>query len=229
LEQPTILIVSDDAGFAHVLKKRWQSEAQVPAFTLLSSDLCRDLDRDAFVVAVVGPVRPDALPLVLNALDPKEKSVLVVCEDAAQVQRVRELRSAARPLVQHQGWPDVLVTIASEIVLREEATVSLRQLEQANQSLERQAALGSYMLETRHSLNNALTSILGNAELLLLDVQPLAPQQRAQMETMRNMAVRIHEILARFTSIDKELSAIERPFENLNGAARSQAAGSLHH
>ena len=78
-------------------------------------------------------------------------------------------------------------------------------------------------------MNNALTSILGNAELLLLDAQPLGPQQRAQMETVRNMAVRIHEILARFTSIDKELSAIERPFENVNSAARSQASGSLHH
>ena len=67
------------------------------------------------------------------------------------------------------------------------------------------------------------------SELLLLDAQPLAPQQRAQMETVRNMAVRIHEILARFTSIDKELSAVEQPFENVNSAARAQAAGLLHH
>jgi len=41
--------------------------------------------------------------------------------------------------------------------------------EQTRKTLEQQAALGRYMLEVRHNLNNSLTSVLGNSELLVLD------------------------------------------------------------
>jgi len=227
LDQPTILIVSDDAAFAHVLTARWQNEALVPAFTLMGSDLCRDLDLDAFSVAVVGCVQSDILPLVLNALNPSDKPVLLVCENLAQAQALRNARSRASLLMQHDGWPDVVVMLASEVIRRQEAMVRLRQLEQTNAVLERQATLGSYILEMRHTLNNALTSILGNAELLLLDPEPLPSGARSQIETVRNMAVRIHETLSRFTSIDKELTAVERPFAGMADKGRSQAAGAI--
>ncbi len=228
MDQPTILIVSDESAFAHVLKTRWQNEAPVPAFTLMTSDLCRDLDMDAFAMAIVGPVRPDALPLVLNALNPEEKSIIVVCETSAQAQALRDVRSRCRSLIQQEGWPDVLVMIASETLLRQAAVLRVRHLEQANHGLTAQAALGSYVLEMRHSLNNALTSILGNTELLLLDSEPLPTGARAQMETMHNMAVRIHEIFARFSSIHKELSTFARPLEAATGKSRSQTTGAIH-
>jgi signal transduction histidine kinase len=89
--------------------------------------------------------------------------------------------------------------------------------------LERQAALGRYILEMRHTLNNSLTSILGNAELMLLEPGMNAPTSRGQIDTIRNMAVRMHEILQRFSSIDKELSVLEKQPETA-GSGRSQAA-----
>ncbi len=80
--------------------------------------------------------------------------------------------------------------------------------------LERQATLGRYMLDVRHTLNNALTSVLGNSELLLLEPGSLSVASRSQIETIRNMAVRMHEILQRFSSIEKEFNAVEQQAEN---------------
>ena len=76
--------------------------------------------------------------------------------------------------------------------------------------LEREASLGRYMLEMRHSLNNALTSILGNSELLLMDDQSLSPGLRLQIETIRNMGMRMNEILQRFSSLQKEMQLVEQ-------------------
>jgi signal transduction histidine kinase len=227
LDQPTILMVSDDAVFANVLKGRWQSEAQVPAFTLMGSDLCRDLDADAFTLAVVGPLRSDALSNVLSSLNVTEKPVLLVCQYSVQAEGLRKARSSAIVLVEQEGWPDMVVALASEITRRREAILLVEQLEVANAILERHAALGGYILEMRHTLNNALTSILGNAELLLLDAETVRPGARAQIETIRNMAVRIHETLARFSSIDKELSTLERPLATTAGKVRTAAAGTI--
>jgi signal transduction histidine kinase len=220
-------MVSDDANFANVLKGRWQNEAQVPAFTLMGSDLCRDLEADAFTIAVVGPLRSDALSNVLSSLHVTEKPVLLVCHNSVQAQDLRNARSSAIVLVEQEGWPDMVVEIATEIQRRQEAILLVQQLEVANAILERHAALGGYMLEMRHTLNNALTSILGNAELLLLDAETVRPGARAQIETIRNMAVRIHETLARFTSIDKELSTLERPLSATSVKSRTAAAGTI--
>jgi signal transduction histidine kinase len=81
---------------------------------------------------------------------------------------------------------------------------------ETNPEVERQALLGRYMLEMRHGLNNALTSILGNAELILLDSGSLSPNLKMQVETIHNMGMRINEILQRFTSLQKEMQLVEK-------------------
>ena len=76
--------------------------------------------------------------------------------------------------------------------------------------LEHQAALGRYILDVRHNLNNALTSILGNSDLILLDAPTLPAAQRSQVETIRNMTMRLNEIVRRFSSLQKEMQLIEQ-------------------
>ena len=228
MDQPTILMVSEEAAFAHVLKERWHQEAHPPAFTLMGSDLCRDLAEDAFTVAVVGPLSSDALSAVLNAVHPTGKPLLLVCSNFAQAESLRNSHPAATLVMQQEGWPDVVVALVSEMIRRQEAVLEVEQLEVANAMLQRHASLGSYILEMRHTLNNALTSILGNAELLLLDPEPAKPGARAQLETIRNMAVRIHETLSRFSSIDKELSAQEQLLTTVKAKSRAAASGTIH-
>ncbi len=139
MDQSTVLIISDDADFSRAVMDRWQGERNAPAFTLMSGDICRDLDADGFDMAVVGPVRPDILPAVFKALEPAGNPVVFV-GDGKQV--------------------------------------------------------------------------LGNSKLLLLEPGSLSVASRSQIETIRNMAVRMHEILQRFSSIEKELNAVEQQAEN---------------
>ena len=70
---------------------------------------------------------------------------------------------------------------------------------------ERDAALGRYMLEVRHGFNNALTAVLGNAELLLLEPGGPSAQAREQVETINTMALQLCEVMRRFSSLENEL------------------------
>ena len=53
MDQASILIVSDDAELSRAVTGRWQSERTVPAFTLMSSDVCLGLDPDTFHLALL--------------------------------------------------------------------------------------------------------------------------------------------------------------------------------
>jgi signal transduction histidine kinase len=65
------------------------------------------------------------------------------------------------------------------------------------------------MVDMKHSVNNALTSMLGNAELLLLEPGQLSSQSLAQIKTIHSMAMRINEIMQRFSSLSSEMREAE--------------------
>ncbi|HEY1263848.1 MAG TPA: histidine kinase dimerization/phospho-acceptor domain-containing protein [Terriglobales bacterium] len=222
MSQPTVLIVSDDAEFSGAISGRWQAERILPAFTLMSGDLCRGLSEDTFDLAIVGAVHDSFLPAVLESLNTLEKPVLLVRGDADAA--IKDQPARVTVLHRYEGWTEMVVRLAVEVLRRAEAQDRLRRSEQANVTLEREAALGRYIAEMRHNLNNALTSVLGNAELLLLEGQPHSPQSRAQVETIRNMALRIHEILQRFSSLEKELTVVARE-SRARGKAHTAGAG----
>jgi len=222
VDQPTILIVSDDAEFSRTVTARWQSERSVPAFTLMSSDVCLGFDPETFHVAIVGCLRPQALSVVLEAMGAACKRVLFVSEDAQTLQTVRDRWPGILVLRQQDNWLDTLVLVAGEALHRAAAETQARCAQQAHVLSDRQATLGRYMLEMRHTLNNTLTSVLGNSELLLLEPGSLSSTARSQIETIRNMALRMHEILQRFSSLEKELSVTD-PQPERGSRTRSQA------
>jgi len=206
MEQPTALIISDDAEFSRLITSRWQSERSVPGFTLMSSDVRLGFDPDNFQLAIAGRIRPQALSAVLEALDAAGKRVLFVSEDAATLETVRDRWPGIVALRQQENWLDTLILVGSEALHRMKAEAHAMRAERINALLEHEATLGRYMLEMRHTLNNMLTAMLGNSELLLLEPGSLSSEARSQIETIRNMALRIHEILRRFSSLEKELS-----------------------
>jgi signal transduction histidine kinase len=214
LDQSTILIISDDADFSRAVMDRWQGERNAPAFTLMSSEICRDLDADGFDMAIVGAVRADVLPAVFKALDPAGNPVLFVGDEKPLASKPRQLQPRVSFVKQQEGWLDALVLVSAEVLRHGQTLARAHRAEESVKSLERQAALGRYMLDVRHTLNNALTSVLGNSELLLLEPGSLSVASRSQIETIRNMAVRMHEILQRFSSIEKEFNAVEQQAEN---------------
>jgi signal transduction histidine kinase len=227
LDQPSILIISDNADLSRAVTGRWQSERTVPSFTLMSSDICLGLDPDTFHLAIAGGLRPQALSVVLEAMEVAGKRVLFVSEDMRIVQTVRDRWPGMAIVRQQENWLDTLVLVAGEILLRVSAEIEARRFEQANVLLQRQALLGRYMLEMRHTLNNTLTSVLGNSELLLLEPGSLSAGARSQIETIRNMSLRMHEILQRFSSLEKELTVVDRQAEKESGTKSHAAAASL--
>jgi len=227
LDQATVLIISDDAAFSGAVAARWQTERHVPAFTLMSGGLCHGLDPEGFDLAIVGGVSAAALPSITNALEAAERAVVFVLEGECPAQTLREAQSRGLVIRRREDWLDTLVMLASEVLRRCEATVRARNAEEASASLQAHATLGRYVLEMRHTLNNTLTSVLGNSELLLLEPGPLSSSARSQLETIRNMALRMHEILQRFSSLEKELNVVAlQAGREASFKSRSAAAGS---
>ena len=231
METPTVLIISDDPDLSRRVTARWQAERTVPTFTLLSGELWPRFVVDSFDVAIVDELRRDLLSVVLEPLHSTTRPVFCLCRDAATAQLVRErwprisiLRRNSQEISGEEAWLETLVLAASEAVHRSRAESRARAAEQSCNALDRQATLGRYMLEMRHNLNNALTSVLGNSDLLLLEPGSLSAQTRSQIETIRNMALRIHEIMQRFSSLEKEMHVVAQQLERDSVKCRAAAA-----
>lgn len=223
MEAPTVLIISDETDFSRRITARWQMERNVPTFTLLSGELWTRFAVDSFDVAIVGELRRDLLSIVLEPLHSTGQPVFCVCHDLSTIQLMRDRWPRLAIVRPSEHWLETLVLSAAEAVQRSRAETRARAAESACSSLERQATLGRYMLEMRHNVNNALTSVLGNSDLLLLEPGSFSAQSRAQIETIRNMALRIHEIMQRFSSLEKEMNVVAQ--QAVQDSGKSFAAG----
>jgi signal transduction histidine kinase len=224
VEAPTVLIISDEVDFSRRISARWQMERVVPAFTVLSGDLWPRFAVDVFDVAIVGELRRELLSVVLEPLHSTGQPVFCVCQEGPAAQLVRERWPRVSVLRRSEHWLETLILAASEAVHRSQAESRARSAEIYCAGLERQATLGRYMLEMRHNLNNALTSVLGNSDLLLLEPGSLSAQARAQIETIRNMTLRIHEIMQRFSSLEKEMNVVAKQAERDSGKSYAATA-----
>jgi signal transduction histidine kinase len=194
VEPSTVLIISDDADFLHAISTRWHVEKKPPVFV---NDA-----RASFDLAIVG--KTDAA--VLDSLRISGKPVIHVSssnEDAHSIPGVISIDQIA-------GWLDLVISVAQKFLENSRAALELAALSELTSRLEREASLGRYILEMRHSLNNALTSILGNSELMLMESESLSPAVRTQVETIRNMGMRMNEILQRFSSLQKEMQLTDQ-------------------
>ena len=121
--------------------------------------------------------------------------------------RARYPRFAHVP--QREDWPHTLLLLAGETLRRVEALNAAKQAEREAAKSQNLATLGRYMTDMKHSMNNALTSMLGNAELLLLEPGQLSSQSLVQIKTIHSMAMRINEIMLRFSSLASEMREAE--------------------
>jgi signal transduction histidine kinase len=224
VDTPTVLIISDDAEFSRRVTARWQMERNVPTFTLLSGELWPRFAADVFDVAIVGELRRDLLSVVLEPLHSTGQPIFCMCPDTGTAQLVRDRWPRVNLLRPSEHWLETLVLAAAEAVHRSRAEARARAMEACCGILQREATLGRYMVEMRHNMNNALTSVLGNSDLLLLEPGSLSAQTRSQIETIRNMTLRIHEIMQRFSSLEKEMNVVAQQAVKDSGKAYAAAA-----
>lgn len=205
----SLLIVSDDNEFARTLMAAWQAERLVPEITLLSSDVWTSATRGSSQVVIVGPVRPGKIFGILGSMEPSCAAVCVT-GDLPSIPRLRADYPGLLVIPQQDGWVHALILVASEALRRIEASARALRAERLVACGERQAILGRYMIEMRHSVNNALTSVIGNADLLLSEPGQLSSQSRDQIRTIHTMALRLNEIMQRFSSLAMEMQAVEK-------------------
>jgi hypothetical protein len=211
LNHASVLIVSDEPEFARSVAARWQAERHVPEITLVTSDVWRDSSATGYDLVIVGPVRDRKSSEILSTLHslPNVTSVCV-CDDEKDISALQSEYSHLQVIPRQDGWTSTLILVASEALRRVQAVIRAQRAERLAIESQGQATLGRYMLEMRPSVNNALTSILGNADLLLLEPEQVTAQCRDQIRTVHTMALRLHEIMQRFSSLAAEMRAGEK-------------------
>lgn len=210
MSQLTVLIYTDDVEFAHMVVARWQTERTVPTF-LISSDLSWEQDKGVkYDLAIVGPLTSDDPVAAFKTIDLQGRPALYLSSRATTGLAVRNAYPRVLVLNDYEGWVNAVVLLAGEALRRVDATNRAKKAEQSVSAAQRHALLGKYMLDMRHSLNNALTSIMGNSELLLLEPGKVSADVREQIETIHSMSMRMHEIIQRFSSLETEMQFAER-------------------
>lgn len=209
MRHANVAILSDEAEFARLLTACWQAERQAPGITVLNSDLWRGQNAPSHDLIVIGPVREGKLTSVLRSLDSATAVILCAPADSREFGQLRAKYPRLVHIPLREDWAQTLLLVAGESLRRTEALRMARQAERHAAKNENHATLGRYMLEMKHSVNNALTSMLGNAELLLLEPGQLSSQSLAQIKTIHSMALRINEIMQRFSSLSSEMREAE--------------------
>lgn len=208
INRQTVLILSSDPAFARELTERWPAAGDAPEFVLLEQEHCPELQRDTYDLAIADAGNPEKRSTLKQALAAAGKPAFVLDSELGA-----GACTASGAIVElprgGPDWPAMPVLLGREILRRLRAEARASESDRLHTSAEAEATLGRYMVEMFSSVNNALTSVLGNAELLSLEPGLPAPVL-AQADTIRNMALRLHEIFQRFSSLEKELSVAAR-------------------
>jgi signal transduction histidine kinase len=206
----SVLIVSDDTEFARTIAARWQSERYVPEITLLTSDVWNSSSAIGHHLVIIGPLRPAKHSSIFSqATASPDTAAIFIADDQKSFASFESQYPQLHILQKRDGWVEALIAIAVEALRRVEALDRAQRAERLALASQRDATLGRYMLEMRPSLNNTLTSVLGNADLLLLEPGRISPESREQIQTIHTMALRLNEIMQRFSSLASEMRAGE--------------------
>ncbi len=227
--RPTVLILTSDPAFSREIIAHWPPDSAphsgVPEFIVLDEACSRHLKASNYALAIADAAyhetrnhqqedengqsaRIGALKQSLAAAG--KPAIVIHSYPAPDFDSLYGLDGALLELQREpELWPSIAGLIGREILRRRQAESRALEAEQTCAAAHADATLGRYMLEMRTNVNNALTTVLGNAELLALE-PGLPATVQAQADTIRNMALRLHEIFRRFSSIEKELTVAAR-------------------
>jgi signal transduction histidine kinase len=209
LRTTNVLILTDDGEFARLLAACWQVERHLPGISVLTSDLWNAEEPVMSDLMVIGPLKDGRLAGVLRSISPSTAVILCGLSDGTELGLLRKGYPRLLQVPLREDWTQVILLVAGESLRRTEALRLAQVAEQRASQSANQAVLGRYMLDMKHSVNNAMTSLLGNAELLLLEPGELSSQSLAQIKTIHTMALRINEIMQRFSSLASEMRDAE--------------------
>jgi hypothetical protein len=220
LNPSSVLIVSDDPEFARTLTARWQSERHVPEIALVTSSVWHPASASNYDLVIIGPVRNGNPSTILAAVNSSPRTAAIVfAEEEKNIASLHAEHPHLLVVPRQDGWAGTLVLVSIEALRRVEAVQRAQRAEGLALASQGHATLGRYMLEMRPGVNNALTSVLGNADLLLLEPGQGAGESREQIQTIHTMALRLNEIMQRFSSLATEMRAGEKESQGETEAA----------
>ena len=209
MKDATVLVLTDDRQFAEVLIDCWRVERKTPAITVLNSALWKAQNDQPFDLVIVGAMGQNIVPAILSSFNPGAAVILCSLLDSTEIHQLRARFPRLLHVFLREDWLQTLIPLAGESLQRVRAGRQAKHALSLALQSEREAVLGRYMVDMKHAVNNALTSILGNAELLLLEPGQMSAQSLQQIKTMHNMTLRIHEIMQRFSSLASEMRHAE--------------------
>ena len=203
-----ILVVSDDPEFVRALSACWRKENHSLSMTAVSTRVGGQADSSGYLLVVVGPLRegvafPSSLGLLLD-------STVCAVGDPGSLASVRAKHADWLLVPEYPGWAEALLSVAREVLRRTAAEERAREAELRNHAHQRFGVLGRSLLEARPGMVNALTSLIGNADLVLLSEAPLPSECREQVRTIRTMALRLNEMIQRLSSLESEMELSDR-------------------
>jgi signal transduction histidine kinase len=225
LRNANVLILTDEAEFGRLLSACWQAEQQAPRVTIVDNAHWEGHVASSPDLVVAGPMREGSCSKILRSFEPTTAVILCAPVDAKELGTLRGKHPRLVHVPLREDWTQTLLLVAGESLRRTAAVRLAREAERHAQRNERDAMLGRYMMDMKHSVNNALTSMLGNAELLLLEPGQLSSQSLAQIKTIHNMALRINEIMQRFSSLSSEMRDVETGTSQAENQGEPAATG----
>jgi K+-sensing histidine kinase KdpD len=211
LSHNNVLIISDETEFARSVVARWQAERRLPEITLTTSDLWHPQSAANYNLVIVGPVHKSQPSAILSSLNLYPAiAAIYVSNEGSTVSFLAAENPHVLFLSREDGWIGTLILLATEALRRSDAVTRAQRAERLGVESQRHASLGRYMLEMRPSVNNALTSVLGNADLLLLEPEKVSEESHDQIRTIQTMALRLNEIMQRFSSLAAEMRSGEK-------------------
>jgi hypothetical protein len=225
IHRPTVLILASDPGFSREITANWPRDpaprSDGPEFIVLDEGFSRGLEGSHYDLAIADASSDEKLKKdkrkhlnkrlnkdLKQSLAAAGKPAILIHSDPSR--DFYNIHGAVLELRREPGvWPAMAGLAGREILRRCQAESRAREAEKICAAAQAEATLGRFMVEMRTNVNNALTTVLGNAELLVLE-PGLPATVLAQADTIRNMALRLHEVFQRFSSIEKELSVEAR-------------------
>jgi len=204
------LIVSDDTEFARTVAARWQAERYVPGITIVTSDVWQAAGSARYDLSIIGPTRDEKRAPILASATSIPSSAAVCVAEEKDIPSLHAEYPHLLLVPMQDGWPGTLILVSVEALRRVHAVARAQHAERQALGSQSHATLGRYMLEMRPSVNNALTSVLGNADLLLLEPGRVPSECHDQIQTIHTMALRLHEIMQRFSSLATEMRLGEK-------------------
>jgi hypothetical protein len=230
---------------------RSATHSRRPEFVVLDQGLSRDLEGGHYDLAIADAsfdekstkgknsqaLCRDRHQALRQSLAAARKPAIIIHSERIHSERIHserihsdrsldfyQLHGAVLELRREPGlWPAIAGLVGREILRRLQAESRAREAGTLSAAAQAEATLGRYMVEMRTNVNNALTTVLGNAELMVLE-PGLPANVLAEADTIRSMALRLHEVFQRFSSLEKELR-IER---EISGAARELDQKAAH-